>query len=260
VVINGKKVKFDAVFNAIHGTPGEDGKIQGYLEMMGIPHTSCELSTSALTFNKYFCLGFVRDLGLKTAWSVRLVKGFDFSRNEINETVGYPCFVKPNAGGSSVGTTKVMDEAQLDSAISLAFKEDSDVLVEQYIPGTEITCAVLKKDNKLLALPLTEIVSKKDFFDYEAKYHGMADEITPARVSPEVADECKELSMLLYRELGCKGVVRFDFISNSTGMYFLEANTIPGLSEASIVPQQAEAAGISLRDLFTILIEDALES
>jgi D-alanine-D-alanine ligase len=260
ILLGNEQVYFDIVFNAIHGTPGEDGKIQGYLEMLGIPHTSCSLTTSSLTFNKYFCLGFVRDLGLKTAWSLKVSEDSGFNIKEINETIGYPCFVKPNAGGSSVGTTKVTDESQMEKAVKLALKEDSAVLIEQYIPGTEITCGVFRSSGKLIALPLTEIVSHKEFFDYEAKYEGLADEITPARVTEETEEECKELSLILYRELECRGVVRFDYIFNKTGMYFLEVNTIPGLSEASIVPQQAAEAGFSLKQLFTYLIEDALES
>jgi len=258
ITIENAKIRFDAVFNAIHGSPGEDGKLQGYLEMLRLPHTSCHSSVSALTFDKYFCNGFIRDLGIKTAWSVRITRDHEYSQPEINRSIGYPCFVKPNAGGSSVGTTKVADEDQLQKALDLAFKEDNAVLVEQYIPGTEITCGVLRNENKLIALPLTEIVSKNDFFDYEAKYHGLAEEITPARIPDDIADECKEVSMLLYRELNCKGVVRFDYIFNDTGMYFLEANTIPGLSEQSIIPQQAIQAGFSLRALFTILIQEAL--
>lgn len=260
ITLGDKKITFDCVFNAIHGTPGEDGKIQGYLEMLGIRHTSCDLYTSSLTFNKYFCNGFVHKLDVKTAKSVLIRRDQKPDVEVIVKELGLPCFVKPNAGGSSVATTKVTMMEQLLDAIGLAFGEDDQVLVEQFIGGTEITCGVIRAGGKVLALPLTEIVSKKDFFDYEAKYHGMADEITPARIPDGIADECKELSIMLYRELNCKGMVRFDYIFNETGMYFLEANTVPGLSEASIVPQQAAEAGISLSRLFTLMIGAATEN
>lgn len=259
ITINNKKIRFDCVFNAIHGTPGEDGRIQGYLELLDIPHTSCNLATSSLTFDKYFCNGFVNKLGVITTPSVLLRAGEEKPLEEIVEQVGIPCFVKPNAGGSSVGITKVLREEQLGEAIKLAFKEDKQVLVEKFIEGTEITCGVIRHQGEILALPITEIVSKTDFFDYDAKYKGMADEITPARISEETARQCQDLSKMLYRELNCKGLLRFDFIFNEKGMYFLEANTVPGLSEASIVPQQAEVAGIPLTRLFTMMIEAVKE-
>lgn len=260
ITLGGEKITFDCVFNAIHGTPGEDGRIQGYLEMLDLPHTSCDLITSALTFDKHFCNGFVRQLGVKTTKSIRLVRGEHADPAKIAAETGIPCFVKPNAGGSSVGITKVTDPSQLEAAIERAFREDDEVLVEKFIEGTEITCGVIGTRAKMIALPITEIVSKNEFFDYEAKYHGKADEITPARVSEDISEECKDLSLRLYRELKCKGAVRFDYIFNDDGMYFLEVNTVPGLSEASIVPQQAAEAGISLTQLFTMMIEAAKES
>jgi D-alanine-D-alanine ligase len=252
-------VAFDCAFLAIHGTPGENGILQGYFELLGIPYTTCDVATSALTFNKFFTLLTARELGMKTARSVLLREGKGFTVNEIVKTTGIPCFVKPNEGGSSVATTRVMSEEELMPAIDEAFKEDDGVLVEEFIPGREITCGVAVIDGKAVALPITEIISKKEFFDYEAKYHGAADEITPADIPSGIAEQCTSLSLRLYEAYHCRGLVRFDFIYNEKGMYFLELNTVPGLSEASIVPQQAEYAGIPLKDLFSATIEAALE-
>lgn len=264
--IKGKKITFDAVFLAIHGTPGEDGKLQGYFDMMGIPYTSSNQSTSVVTFNKYFTHKLVSYWGIPMAKQVYLNKKSDINTDDIIAQTGLPCFVKPNEGGSSVGITKVNEKEALAAAIHLAFAEDDEVLVEEFIGGTEITCGVFEHRNRLTAMPLTEIVSKNEFFDYEAKYtSGMADEITPARIDENDAFKCKQLSSFLYNQLNCKGVVRFDFImkdkkleDGTHELYFLEANTIPGLSEASIVPQQARAMDISEQELFTIMLEETI--
>jgi D-alanine-D-alanine ligase len=251
------KITFDVVFNAIHGTPGEDGKLQGYLEMMRIPVTSCDSITSALTFNKYFCNRFVSSFGVNVARSTLVTKQTD-NLDAALSGMKLPVFVKPNCGGSSVGTSKVNDRKELGNAIDFALKEDSLVLVEEFIPGREITCGVITWKGKTMALPITEIVSKKEFFDYEAKYFGMSEEITPARIPGEVAKLCQETSVMLYEKLNCRGMVRCDYIFNDSGLYFLEVNTVPGLSEASIVPQQARETGISLKELFTEVILNAL--
>jgi D-alanine-D-alanine ligase len=251
------KVAFDVVFNAIHGTPGEDGKLQGYLEMLRIPVTSCDSITSAITFNKYFCNRFVSTFGVNIARSVVVSRETDHMENALSG-LKFPVFVKPNCGGSSVGTSKVNDGRGLADAISFALKEDTNVLVEEFIPGREITCGVITWKGKTTALPITEIVSKKEFFDYEAKYLGMSEEITPARIPEEVSTLCQETSVMLYEKLSCRGMVRCDYIFNETGLYFLEVNTVPGLSEASIVPQQARETGISLKELFTEVILGAL--
>ncbi len=257
--LNGNKILFDCVFIAIHGTPGEDGKMQGYLEMMNIPYTTSDWIVSAITFDKRYSKAVVEQFGILQADTLYFQKGDLNIREKILQEMGTPCFVKPNKGGSSVGISRVMREAELDAAIQLAFNEDDEILVEEYIQGTEITCGVIRHKKELIVMPLTEIVSKNEFFDYEAKYtQGMADEITPARVSPEIEKECKMLSSFLYNNLNCKGIVRFDYIFNDAGMYFLEANTVPGLSEASIVPQEAEDMGISRQELFGMAIEDAL--
>jgi D-alanine-D-alanine ligase len=247
-------IKFDLVFNAIHGTPGEDGRLQVHFDSIGMPCTSSDFVTSALTFNKYLCLCYLSTLGVLTAESQLVRHGDEVVPDAIIDAVGLPCFVKPNKGGSSVGITKVSKKEGMLQAIKDALKEDDEVLIERFVPGREITCGVLNREGKITALPITEIISKNEFFDYEAKYKGRSDEITPAQIPEEVAMECKQLSEKLYLELGCKGVVRFDYIYNEKGMYFLEVNTIPGLTEESIVPQQAREAGISLKELFTELI------
>jgi len=251
-------IHFDAVFNAIHGTPGEDGKLQGYFEMMGIPVTSCDQATSALTFNKYFCNQFARSIGLTVAKSMIVHKGNEEEIETAARELSLPVFVKPNRGGSSVGTTKVKDPAGLREALQIAFKEDSQVMVEVFIPGREITCGVITWKGQVRSLPLTEIVSKKEFFDYEAKYLGMSEELTPAPIPEGVALACRETSEMIYRKLNCRGIVRCDFIFNDDGMYFLEVNTVPGLSEASIVPQQAREQGITMTELFSETILDAI--
>jgi len=259
LLIGNDKITFDAVFIAIHGTPGEDGKLQGYLDMLGIPYTACDHATSAVTFNKYFCNEIVSSLEVRVAPSMVLYKGSPFNKVAILRTTGLPCFVKPNNGGSSVGMSKVDDEGALSEAIKKAFQEDDQVLVEGFIPGREITCGVITFDDQSRSLPVTEIISKNDFFDYEAKYtDGMAEEVTPADIPADVEQLCRATSEMLYDRLHCHGFVRFDYIFNETGMYFLEVNTVPGLSPNSIVPQQAIIDGISLTALFDLVLQQAL--
>jgi len=253
------KVNFDAVFIAIHGTPGEDGKLQGYLDMLGIPYTACDHATSALTFNKYFCNSLVSSFGVKVAPSVVFYKGRGADYLKALAITSLPCFVKPNNGGSSVGMSKVNEEAELLPAIEKAFMEDEQVLIEGFLQGREITCGVFKDCGDARSLPITEIKTKNDFFDYEAKYtDGMAEEITPAEVPALIETECRNSSEMLYEKLNCKGFVRFDYIYNESGLYFLEVNTVPGLSPNSIVPQQALADGIPLAELFDNAIDQAL--
>jgi D-alanine-D-alanine ligase len=257
ITVNNSKIKFDCVFLAIHGTPGEDGKLQGYFDIMGIPYTFSGVTSSSLTFNKSFCQLIAKEYGVISAKFILLKRGDAYKTEEIISKTGLPCFVKPNNGGSSIGMSKVMKAADLTAAIDKAFKEDAEILVEEFIEGTEVTCGILQKKNELIALPLTEIVSKNEFFDYESKYDpSLADEITPARVPEEIHKKCKDLSLHLFKKLGCRGVSRFDYIVKNNKPYFLEVNTIPGLSAASLVPKQAKAMGISLKELFTILIEN----
>jgi len=257
--ISGQKHFFDCVFIAIHGTPGEDGKLQGYFDMLGLPYTACDVFTSSLTFNKFFTNHVVENLGYKTGKLFMIRLDDDFNSKEIAREIGVPCFVKPNKGGSSVGITKVMREEDLETAIQHAFSHDDEVLVQEYLAGTEITCGLLENKGELLVLPLCEVVSKKEFFDYEAKYTpGMADEIVPARISETLAQKCRDISMILYRNINCKGIVRFDYILIDEDFYFIEVNTIPGLTENSIVPRMARNMGISMQELFTMAIEEAI--
>jgi len=261
VDVDGEKVKFDCVFIAIHGTPGEDGKLQGYFDMLNIPYTSCDHATSALTFNKYFCTNFVSNFNVKTAKSIILTKSNKFDIETILSSSSIPLFVKPNNGGSSVGISKVNKKEHLQAAIEKAFNEDDEILLEEFIEGREITCALLKKKGEIIVLPIAEIISKNEFFDFEAKYEPtLVDEVVPAKISIEIEKECKETSSILYEELNCKGVVRFDYIFNDNGLYFLEVNTIPGLTEASIVPKMAKSFGVTFTELFGILVEEALET
>lgn len=258
VTLNDEKIVFQLAFIAIHGTPGEDGKLQGYFDMMRIPYTTCDFFTSAVTFNKYFTYQVASNLGVKMAQQVYLNHKIKLSDDEIITQVGLPCFVKPNKGGSSVGVSKVNSVHELAPAIQKAFHEDGEVLVEEFISGNELTCGMLHYQGENVIFPLTEIVANKEFFDYEAKYSGLADEITPARVSDEMAAQCRNISNHLYNTLHCRGIVRFDYIMHENELYFLEVNTIPGLSEASIVPQQAQAYGITIAELFDMAIQEAL--
>jgi len=255
--IGEEKIRFDGIFNAIHGTPGEDGKLQGYFDMMGLPYTSCNQSTSALTFNKYFCSRFVGSFGVKTADSVSLFRGEPINHNQIIDRLGLPLFVKPAESGSSVGISKVNMEDELDGAIAFAFSESDRILIEENIKGRELTCGVINKGNELIVLPLTEIISKNDFFDYEAKYtDGMREEPTPADVNVEIEQDVKTVSAFLYRQLDCKGFVRFDYILTENELYFLEVNTIPGMTEASIIPKMVAAYGMPIKEFFNITLDN----
>lgn len=254
----GRKISFDGVFVAIHGTPGEDGKVQGYFDMLGLPYTSCDQFTSAITFDKFFCNHFVSSFGVNISSSLVIKKGEKVSEDELLSRISIPLFVKPNRGGSSVGTSKVKTREELLPAIEKAFKEDSQVMLEEHIPGRELSCGTITYHGEVITLPITEILSKKEFFDYEAKYEGMSEEVTPAMIPSEIASQVSHTSLRLYKLLNCRGMVRFDYILNGEKLYFLEVNSVPGMSELSIVPQQALKAGISLQDLFTETMLNAL--
>lgn len=258
VTIDGKKIVFDVVFITIHGTPGEDGKLQGYFDMLNIPYTTSSAFTSALTFNKIATKRYLQQLGVQTAPAVYLRDNQHYSIDEIITELGLPLFVKPNAGGSSFGISKVKAPDQLQSAIDKAFDEDCEVLIESFIDGVEVTCGLIKTIEETFVFPATEIVSKNEFFDYEAKYNGMADEITPARISAERMKAVQDLSSLIYDGLGCRGIVRVDYLIRKDSIYLIEVNTVPGMSEASIVPQQAEVYGMTTTKLFTLALNDAL--
>jgi D-alanine-D-alanine ligase len=254
-----EKIHFDCVFIAIHGTPGEDGKLQGYFDMLGIPYTGCNHVVSALTFNKHLCRLAVSSYNVNVAKAV-LVRKQDIDHAKVLlSALSLPVFVKPNNGGSSVGMSKVTRHEGLEQALLLALREDREVLVEEFIMGREITCGVLSYKNRIITLPVTEIISKREFFDFEAKYDPLlADEIVPADIPADLFTGCQEISAMLYQKLGCEGVVRFDYIYNDTGIYFLEVNTVPGLTEASIVPKMAAVYGWTLQQLFSNLVEEAL--
>jgi len=257
--LKGQKIRFDCAFIAIHGTPGEDGKLQGYLDLAGIPYTSCDLTTSAITFNKYFCNDLAIRYGMNVAKTILLRPGDSWNAGELIASVGLPCFVKPNKSGSSVGVTKVQDPAGFEQAIRKAFENDDEVLVQELIRGREMACGVFRYQGKIRVLPVTEIVSKNDFFDYEAKYtSGMAEEITPAVISPGEAAECSRMTAFLFEKFNCKGVVRFDYFLSDGKWCFLEVNTVPGFSEGSIIPKQALAAGFSLLEFFGMLLDEAM--
>jgi len=250
-------IRFDAVFIAIHGTPGENGLLQGYFDMMGIPYTSCGAFCSALTFNKQACKLFLKEYKIPMADAILIRKGEKPETKNIIKQVGLPCFVKPNDSGSSFGITKVKKSEDLIAAIETAFKESNEVMIEAFMDGREVACGVVKTKNKAIVLPVTEIISKNEFFDYEAKYTpGKSDEVTPADMPAVITDEIQRLSSLVYDLLGCKGIVRVDFIIIGQKPYFLEINTVPGMTEESLVPKQAAAAGIALKDLYSMVIED----
>ncbi|WP_196891687.1 D-alanine--D-alanine ligase [Aureivirga marina] len=253
--LNGEKINFNVVFNAIHGTPGEDGKILAYLELLNIPHTSAPFYQMALTFNKRDTLSVVKAHGIKTANSYYVYENDSYSIDEIIEKVDLPCFVKPNRAGSSFGISKVTKKEEMQNALNIAFKEDNEVIVEAFLDGIEVSVGVIEYEGKVKVLPFTEIVSENDFFDYEAKYLGKSQEITPARISKEVEDETAEIAKKAYQILNMKGFSRSEFILVNEEPFFLEMNTVPGLTAESILPQQANHAGISLEDLFGNAIE-----
>ncbi len=251
------RIRFNAVFIAIHGSPGENGLLQGYFDMLGIPYSSCDAFCSALTFNKQACKLFLKEYGVAMAESVLVRSGDDIDPVSIISQAGLPCFVKPNDSGSSFGVTKVKKLEDLLSAVSIAFKESNEVIIEAFMKGREVACGVVKTKKESIILPVTEIISKNEFFDYEAKYTpGKSDEVTPADLPPAVTDDIQQLSSRIYDLLGCKGIVRVDFIIIRGKANFLEINTIPGMTEESLIPQQAKAAGISLEDLYSIVLED----
>jgi D-alanine-D-alanine ligase len=247
--LEGQEITFDFVYNIIHGTPGEDGKIQGYLDLLGIPYSGCDVITSSITFNKNLCKRIVASYGITTPQSVMLNQQMSYDVKQLAEEMSFPCFVKPNNGGSSFGASKVDEVSQLEAAIKLAYEHDKEVLIEEYIKGTEMTCGVYLNDGQAKALPITEIVSKNAFFDYKAKYEGDSEEITPARISDEQTAECQRLTEQIYTLLNCRGLVRIDYLVKEGVFYFIEANTTPGFSRESIIPQQIRAAGLDINQI-----------
>ncbi len=258
VEITGKKIQFDCVFNMIHGNPGENGLLQGYLQTLKIPQTSSDFYPAALTFNKRDCISVLRNYGILTAINFPLQKGDAIDEDAILKKVGLPCFVKANCGGSSFGITKVKEKSQLRAAIHHAFAEDDEVIIESFLKGTEVDVGVISYQGKIQALPVTEIVSENEFFDYNAKYLGQSQEITPAHISAEKTQAVQEATKRIFKLLNLKGFARAEFIFHNDQPHFIEINTIPGMSAASIVPQQLKAAGISYTAFFTDIIEAAI--
>jgi len=262
IIINNEKISFDCVFIIIHGSPGEDGKLQGYFDLIGLPYTSCDTTTSALTMNKAYSKALVNHIeNLNTAKSVQLFSEKEYSGEQLESLLKLPLFIKPNNGGSSIGMSKVNSWTELSGAINKAFKEGSEVLIEEFIQGREFTVGIYSSRGTIKVLPITEIKTSKEFFDYEAKYTaGVTEEITPAVLSEEQTAKVGEIVKKTYQQLNCKGMVRVDFILQSANQdfYFIEINTIPGQSANSIIPQQVRAAGMSEQDFYGELIEEAL--
>ncbi|WP_282032044.1 D-alanine--D-alanine ligase [Winogradskyella eximia] len=260
VLVNETKINFDCVFNAIHGSPGEDGYMQAYFNLLNMPQTSCSMYQAALTFNKRDLLATLKPYGIKTAESYPLNLGDTIDEDAIIAKVGLPCFVKANKAGSSFGISKVYKKEDLKTAIEKSFKEDNEIIIEQFLDGVEVSVGVITYNKETLVLPITEIVSENDFFDYEAKYEGKSQEITPARISEAYANKVRIEAKKIYEILKMKGFSRSEFISKNDEPYLLEVNTVPGLTEESILPQQATEAGISLVDLFGNAIEEAFKN
>lgn len=259
-VEDGQKVSFDCVLMMIHGTPGENGILQAYFDLIRLPYTGCRTFVSALTFDKYATKKYLEGEGVDMARGYMFRKGQQVDADALVADLGLPMFVKPNASGSSFGVTKVKSADQLQGAIEAALTEGDAVLIEECITGIELGNGLIKTPTKSLVFPVTEIVPKTEFFDFEAKYTaGMSEEITPARISFEVSERVQELSSHIYDVLGCRGIVRVDYIYSNDKLYFIEINTIPGMSQASIVPQQVRTMGLELREVLTLEIEDAIE-
>ena len=252
-------VDFDYAYVTIHGTPGENGLLQGYLEMMHIPYSCCGVLAAALTFNKYTCNHYLHAFGINIAKSILLRK--DHVPADIEEQVerelGFPCFIKSNVGGSSFGCTKVKTRDNVLPAIERAFEEGDEVICESYLKGTEVTSGVYKTKNKAVAFPITEVVTKREFFDYDAKYNGQVDEITPARIPDELRDRVQAMTLKIYDIIGAHGIIRTDYVLIDDEIYLLEVNTTPGMTATSFIPQQVRAAGLDIKDVLTDIIEDS---
>ncbi|NRD21558.1 D-alanine--D-alanine ligase [Winogradskyella eckloniae] len=260
VVVDGTKITFDCVFNAIHGSPGEDGFMQAYFELLNIPQTSCNMYQAALTYNKRDLLATLKPYGIKTAESYPLNLGDTIDEDAIIAKVGLPCFVKANKAGSSFGVSKVYKKEELQTAIDNSFKEDNEIIIEQFLDGVEVSVGVISYKGETLVLPITEIVSENDFFDYQAKYEGKSQEITPARISDDYANKVNIEAKRIYEILKMKGFSRSEFIFKNDEPYLLEVNTVPGLTNESILPQQAAKAGISMEALFENAIEETIKN
>ena len=255
--LDGQKVKFDFAYITIHGTPGEDGRLQGYFDMLRIPYSCCGVLAAALTYDKFACNQYLHAYGVRIAESLLLRQGQSITDDEVVEKIGLPCFIKPSLGGSSFGVTKVKTREQIQPAIAKAFDEAQEVVVEAFMDGTELTCGCYKTRDKSVVFPITEVVSHNEYFDYKAKYNGESDEITPARISDELADRVKKLTSAIYDILGAQGIIRVDYIvTEGDKINLLEVNTTPGMTATSFIPQQVRAAGLDIKDVMADIIEN----
>lgn len=255
--LNGEKVKFDFAYITIHGTPGEDGHLQGYFDMLGIPYSCCGVLAAALTYDKFACNQYLKSFGIRIAESLMLRKGQSVSDEDVLTKIGLPCFIKPSLGGSSFGVTKVKTKEQIQPAISKAFDEAKEVVVEAFMEGIEVTCGCYKTKEKSVVFPITEVVTQNEFFDYDAKYNGQVSEITPARISAELTDRIQKITSAIYDILGASGIIRVDYIITSgEKINLLEVNTTPGMTPTSFIPQQVRAAGLDIKDVMTDIIEN----
>ncbi len=254
---DGIKTIFDFAYITIHGTPGENGILQGYFELLGIPYSCCGVLAAAMTFDKFVCNQYLRSFGVKVADSLVLRKGQSINSDDVAEKIGFPCFVKPSVGGSSFGVTKVKTKEQVQPAIDKAFAEGDEVMIEAFMAGREITCGMYKTAEKTVVFPITEVVSENEFFDFDAKYNGQVQEITPARISDSLTDRVQKLTVAIYDILNCKGIVRIDYIiSEGDVINLLEVNTTPGMTTTSFIPQQIKAADLDIKDVMTDIIEN----
>ena len=257
--VDGEKQKFDFAYITIHGTPGENGILQGYFDLIGLKYSCCGVLAAALSFNKFACKQYLKNFGANVAKSMLVSQGVTVEPAQVVENLGLPCFIKSNVGGSSFGVTKVKEEAQILPAIEKAFAEGGDVIIESFLKGTEITCGMYKTHEKTVVFPITEVVPENEFFDFDAKYNGQVSEITPARISDELTKQVQEETKKYYDILGCKGIVRIDYIITEDGVpHVLEANTTPGMTPTSFIPQQVRAAGIDIKDVMSDIIENKL--
>ncbi len=257
--LEGREIRFDYAFISMHGPPGEDGKLQAYFDLLHIPYSSSGVLSLALSFNKYACKNILSQAGILSADAFLIRKSMKWDADTIINRTGLPCFIKPNSGGSSFGVSKVNKAEELDAAVQVALEEDSEVLVESFIPGREFTCGALRTGGREFTFPVTEVISKNEFFDYEAKYtEGMATEITPADIPEELTRKCQSMTAEIYDVLDCRGLVRIDFIINDGELYFLEVNGIPGMSKMSIIPIQLRTLGHTEKEIYNLIIEDSI--
>ena len=256
-MLGDRRIRPDFAYITIHGTPGENGILQGYFELIGIPYSTCDVLVSALTFNKFALNQYLKGFGIRIAESMLVHKRFGISDEEVIEKIGLPCFIKPNASGSSFGVTKVKTREEIQPAIQKALEESDDVMIEAFMDGIELANGCYKTKDKAVIFPITEVVSKNEFFDYNAKYNGEVTEITPARLSPELTNRVQQITSAVYDILGCSGIVRVDYIITAgEKINMLEINTTPGMTATSFIPQQVRAAGLDIKDVMTDIIEN----